>query len=286
MKKALCVGINDYAGFNNDLRGCVNDANDWAALLEYAGYQIDKVLDSQATKSAILGRLDNLITSAASGDEIVFTFSGHGTSVVDRSGDEKDGYDEALVAYDGVIVDDELRVIIQKAQPGVHIVVISDSCFSGTVTRALMSNIAKPRFLKTEDIPPTAVLKKKFLQDEDMVEVLISGCTDSEYSYDALINDRWNGAMTAYATSVMRKGQTYNQFYEKLRELLPSDDYPQTPQLEGSAANKNRPVFADNTGPVPSPEPIPSGGFWAWVKKYWWVILLAIILVIILWRVF
>lgn len=34
-KKALCVGINNYPfGDENDLKGCLNDANDWAALLK------------------------------------------------------------------------------------------------------------------------------------------------------------------------------------------------------------------------------------------------------------
>ena len=32
-KKALCIGINDYPGTQNDLNGCVNDARDWAAAL-------------------------------------------------------------------------------------------------------------------------------------------------------------------------------------------------------------------------------------------------------------
>ena len=32
-KKALCVGINNYPGTQNDLNGCVNDANAWAGLL-------------------------------------------------------------------------------------------------------------------------------------------------------------------------------------------------------------------------------------------------------------
>ncbi len=27
-KKALCIGINDYPGTQNDLSGCVNNAND------------------------------------------------------------------------------------------------------------------------------------------------------------------------------------------------------------------------------------------------------------------
>ena len=284
MKKALCVGINNYPGFTNDLKGCVNDANDWEVILAHAGFSVDKVLDSDATRQTILNKLDSLIVNAQPDDEIVFTYSGHGTSVTDKNDDEGDGYDEALVAYDGNIVDDELRVVLQKARMGVHITVIADSCFSGTVTRALMSDKARPRYLITEKIPPTATLKKKLLSDEDMVEILITGCSDSEYSYDAEINGRWNGAMTAYATSVMKNGQTYNEFYTHLRKLLPSDDFPQTPQLEGSDANKNRTVFATNEKPLPHPDPVQTGGLWGWIQKYWWVIALVIAAVILLRR--
>lgn len=284
MKKALCVGINNYPGFTNDLKGCVNDANDWGVMLEHAGFAVDKVLDSDATKNTILNKLDELISNAVADDDIVFTYSGHGTSVTDKSGDEIDGYDEALVAYDATILDDELRAILQKTQSGVHIVVIADSCFSGTVTRVLMSDKARPRYLITDKIPETATLKKKLLSDEEMIEVLITGCSDLEYSYDAQINGRWNGAMTAYATSVMKQGQTYNEFYQKLRALLPSDDYPQTPQLEGSNENKNRLVFATNDEPLPSPDPVQTGGFWGWLKKYWWIVVLVIAAVIVLRR--
>ena len=33
MKRALCVGINDYPVRGADLKGCVNDAKAWARLL-------------------------------------------------------------------------------------------------------------------------------------------------------------------------------------------------------------------------------------------------------------
>lgn len=286
MKKALCVGINNYPGFQNDLQGCVNDANDWAALLDHAGFQVVKILDDQATRSNMLNKLNDLVVNAAAGDEIVFTYSGHGTQVADRSGDEIDGYDEALYVYDGSIIDDELRAILQKTPADVHVVVVADSCFSGTVTRALDSETATPRFVKTEDIPDTVRLKRHLLSDEDMVEVLLTGCTDSEYSYDAEINGRWNGAMTAYAVSVMRAGQTWESFYQQLRLRLPSNAYPQTPQLEGSEANKNRLVFASNDEPLPHPDPVDGGGFWDWLKKYWWVILVVLVAGFVVWRFF
>ena len=36
-KTAVCVGINDYPDGVGDLRGCVNDADDWASLLTAQG---------------------------------------------------------------------------------------------------------------------------------------------------------------------------------------------------------------------------------------------------------
>ena len=39
-KTALCIGINNYPGTQNDLNGCVNDANDWTAELKARGYTV------------------------------------------------------------------------------------------------------------------------------------------------------------------------------------------------------------------------------------------------------
>ncbi|MDF1550031.1 MAG: caspase family protein [Bacteroidales bacterium] len=250
MKRAICVGINNYPGTVNDLSGCVNDVNDWAKLLNSFGFQTTKIFNEQATKNNILNALENLVKEAKLGDVVVFTYSGHGTQVLDTSGDEEDGYDEALYVYDGTLIDDEINAILKTADKNAEIIVIADSCFSGTVTKALALKAAKRRFVKTDTIPPTAVLKNRFLAkatEENMLEILISGCSDKEYSYDAFINGRWNGAMTAFATSIIKPEQTYNEFYSKLREKLPSEEYPQTPQLEGSEANKNKLVFTEKT---------------------------------------
>jgi metacaspase-1 len=251
MKKAICIGINNYPGTVNDLNGCVNDANDWSTLLTSFGFETTKIIDNQATKSNILTSFESLINNASAGDVVVLTYSGHGTQVLDTSGDEQDAYDEALCAYDENIIDDELGLILKNANTGVQIIVISDSCFSGTVTRIMKSDTIRSRFIKTDDIPPTATLKKKFLakaSEENMVEILLSGCSDSEYSYDAFINGKWNGVMTANAISIIKPEQTYIEFYTKLRKVLPSNDYPQTPQLEGAEKNKSKLVFSEKTG--------------------------------------
>jgi hypothetical protein len=61
-----------------------------------------------------------------------------------------------------------------------------------------------------------------------MPEILIAGCSDSEYSYDAEFDGRPNGAMTALALRVIKQNPdvTYREFYAGLRAFLPSEDYP------------------------------------------------------------
>ena len=56
-------------------------------------------------------------------------------SIADRNFDEPDGRDETWCLYDGMLLDDELYRLWAEFQPGVRIVVLSDSCHSGTVTR-------------------------------------------------------------------------------------------------------------------------------------------------------
>ncbi len=265
MKQAICVGINNYPGMFNDLQGCVNDANDWAGLLTEFGFVVDVLLDDQGTRENIKAALHNLVVTLGPGDYGVFTYSGHGTYNRDTSGDEPDSYDEALYVYDGILLDDELREILNDLQPQASLTFISDSCFSGTVTRVQedTTHYAKPRYMPVLGYDPLIPVKTHFLAEADMLELLLSGCSDSEYSYDAYINGRYNGAMSRYAIDTIRAnpGTTFNEFYMALRQLLPSQEYPQTPQLEGSEANKARvlfePLSPDEPQPEPEPEPQP-----------------------------
>jgi len=89
------------------------------------------------------------------------------------------------------------------------------------------------------------VATRIFYPEENMNEILISGCLPTEYSYDARINSRNNGAMSANALAILKQQRdiTFNDFYKKLRAVLPSSRYAQTPQLEGSDANKARLMF-------------------------------------------
>jgi hypothetical protein len=264
-RKALCVGINDYPYDGSDLNGCVNDAKAWAQVLEelYGFEDIAMLLDAEATKKRMLDGLKTLLAGAKAGDVLVFTNSSHGSYKADTDGDEEK-YDECLCPYDVAdndIVDDELRTLFENVAAGVRLTVILDNCHSGTATRAPVSEIIpglrtpddrRVRFLspalrggKVLENPWKAKSKRAIKHPESaMKDVLLSGCSDKEYSYDANIEGTYHGAMTFYAIRAIRESPdllTYNRLHKRIVSLI--EDYPQNPQLEGSNENKRRKLF-------------------------------------------
>lgn len=244
-KMALCTGINDYPGAGADLSGCVNDAMDFARLLRERGYETMELFDAAVTRSNLIVELRRMLTEARFGDTVIFTFSGHGTWVPDLEGDEPDGRDEALVCHDytsgGLLMDDELFAISQLRRRGVRFLIVSDSCHSGSVMRFAGSGAAgTPRFM-----PPSMFLQGAALDRARSVEsappkgrprtgaILISGCRDEEYSYDASFGGRPNGACTRAALDALMEEPhpTVARWYAGIRRRLPSALYPQTPQL-------------------------------------------------------
>lgn len=147
MLKAILVGLkqvdpNAYGGWNgtNGCAGCEKDVDALTRIVESIGYSVTTLKTAQATRSAIIGALESAANQLKSGDTLVFFFSGHGGQQPDvAGGDESDGRDETLVAYDGELVDDQLNGAWLKFKAGVRIFMLSDSCNSGTNYRGLRS---------------------------------------------------------------------------------------------------------------------------------------------------
>lgn len=277
-KTALCIGINDYPGTQMDLAGCVNDAHDWAEALGSRGYAVEVLTDAQATLAAMREAFTKIIAGAASGDSVVITYAGHGTYVPDQNDDEVDGLDEALCPHDirtsGALIDDEIHEIFASRKRGVKLVLISDSCHSGTVTRAAPADpdalgAPRPRFLPIANWMPEAQLPRgaggKPLTSLAVAsgaspfagalskradDLLLSGCKEgpNNFSYDASMRGRPNGAFTYYALKALAKlppKATYAQWHAAINpQFLPSASYPQSPQIVGSAAARKRIAFA------------------------------------------
>lgn len=94
-KLALCIGVNDYPGTGSDPAGCVNDAYDWAALKQ-RGFDVQMLLNRQATGEGIRKAIRAIVGEAKAGDSVVIQYSGHGSFVRDKDGDEPNGTDECL----------------------------------------------------------------------------------------------------------------------------------------------------------------------------------------------
>lgn len=150
---ALHIGINQV---DNDSYGveipplfaCENDASAWEKLSQSNGFNSQVLLSSSATADNIIKQIKDSAKQLKSGDVFFLTYSGHGSQIPDLNHDEEDTLDECWIAYDKPVLDDELGTLWTKFNEGVKIVLISDSCHSGTMAKSFKSKkILHPRNL-------------------------------------------------------------------------------------------------------------------------------------------
>ena len=84
--------------------------------------------------------------------------------------------------------------------------------------------------------------------EAQMKEVLLTGCNDTEKSYEAVLGGAPHGVMSYYALRVIEESNyrlTYQQLHNRVKELIARNEtrYPQHPQLEGSDDSKRRQIF-------------------------------------------
>lgn len=156
-KRASLIGISHYPQTtrNNpctwtNIHGS-NDVRLLRGTLQKQGFRITTLTNAQATASHIRRALKRLCQQAAKGDMVVIHFSGHGQPFEDLSGDEADGWDEAIVPYDAKkcysrtytgrchIIDDELERYINNLRttvgPRGFVYVVLDACHMGGASR-------------------------------------------------------------------------------------------------------------------------------------------------------
>ena len=77
VKRALFIGNNTYE--ENPLSKCINDAREVSAVFSDIGYQVTTAFDLTCERSRVI--LERFKEDIAPGDEVVFSFSGHGMQV-------------------------------------------------------------------------------------------------------------------------------------------------------------------------------------------------------------
>jgi hypothetical protein len=167
---ALYIGIADYqnlapaalgvrAGdWGTDLKYAANDPKGVNTMLTNIGFfnpalgagKADDALlltEAGAKLADIRSAFEWLASHADENTLVIIFYSGHGGRVADDNGDESDGYDEFIAAYDtsqgsgtyaNILRDDELNSLLSTLKSQ-RVVVFLDACFSGGMAGASLS---------------------------------------------------------------------------------------------------------------------------------------------------
>jgi len=253
---SIHIGLNHvnptaYGGWDGELAGCINDARDMKAIADSLGYTSTIVTDAQATAAEVARLIGQAARQLSSGDICLVTYSGHGGQMNDVTSDEPDDKDETWVLWDRQMLDDELNGLWASFSVGVRILLISDSCHSGTVARmgAFQRKFRNVEFAAEYELHPNQAprlrlgnpiaLLRNYEANRGDYEVsqwvpkpivhasvtLISGCQDNQFSADG---DR-NGLFTQRLLEVWNKGAftgNYERFHSAILARMPSDQSP------------------------------------------------------------
>lgn len=236
-KMLLSYAINNYPGTGNDLNGCINDQTDLINALP-KDWTVRAFKDSEVTARNFRDNIRNYILGMKAGDFLIIQYSGHGTRLRDNSGDEEDGYDEAICLYDGNFSDDSFNELMMLIPDGAKVMVILDSCFSGTATRK--AGYLKPRYIAPEEEP---WIHNKKRSTAPINHILFSGCRSDQTSADAYINGRYNGAFTFFWLRAMNLNMTYREWIAETVRLISLNGFEQVPQLEGPEDMLNQKIL-------------------------------------------
>lgn len=248
------IGINEvdpdhYAGWSGPLGACEKDANDMQQIASQQNFETTLLNTRSATRDAVKSAVLKAASELKAGDFFLMSYSGHGGQVKDVNGDEEDGLDETWCLYDGQLIDDELAIMWAEFAPGIRVFVISDSCHSGSVSKAvpnsdsMMDMVSGPlassnqvddlvfRFMPRERSLETFRQNRSFYS-EIQYQIpsppprirttvrLMSGCQDDQLSYEG--ND--NGRFTEALKSVWGNGEfsgDYAQFHQCIVSEMP-----------------------------------------------------------------
>lgn len=285
---SLHVGVNKvdetrYTGTNHSiLCGCENDARAMADVAIANCFTVlDLLVSERATFGAVAAWLEYVVTDLDAGDAFLFTFSGHGASLVyttlypngSEDPDAEDKHDEGFVLYDLVMKDNYLNTYLRRFKPGVRVILVADCCHSRTIHSFGESSdkhdppddsnaprCRKNRRMKIEHASQTSARQKDLYKlfddyysklgrginrniEADMV--LLSACDDNQMAADGPDH----GLFTKTMLEVLRSGANgdgspFTGSYERLVEAMkPKTGNAQVPGaiLLGPSARGNTP---------------------------------------------
>ncbi|MCY7377473.1 MAG: caspase family protein [Pyrinomonadaceae bacterium] len=247
-------------GFKEDAAGAANDK--FPCGQQTANSNVKTLCSEQATQAAIRENFKKqLIDNAKNyfvvnkmtasdrdkGANVVFYYSGHGSKLEDKNGDESDGIDETIVAQDSDrngardIPDDDFDTFYKElSQYTTNITFMFDSCHSGTVTRGGSPKSVERNFpTKNNSRGGNPTLSDGISVGANSNYVTISGSLPTQESQEDIFIDpttkeeKWDGALTYNFVNLLRQNPdlTYREIINLMRPAVAK--FNQTPQVEG-----------------------------------------------------
>lgn len=243
---SLHIGVNvvdrDHYGSDMQLSGPVPDAVAMQVLASDQGFETSIVLDAEASCGNVAEGIAAAAQKLQSGDIFMLTYAGHGSQVFDYTGDETDGLDETWCLHDRMLLDDEIYQLLGLFQSNVRVLVISDSCHSGTVARKsaakdLLSDspvfrgLPREAALQIEEKHRPIYKAAKFLSlrgerthPAAAIE-LLAACQDNQLALDLGAN----GLFTQHLLALWNDGRfdgSFSNFFRALRDGMPPYQSP------------------------------------------------------------
>lgn len=207
---ALVVGVDQYPN-DVSLDGAVRDAEDVYRSISAAGFTVVKFTNAEARKDDIRKAWTDMVATAAAGDTVIFTYAGHGAQMPELiPGDEADGLDEflQLPGFDRnryaetsneIIVDNEMNAWFSEAESkGVHVLFVSDSCFSGGMSRSISGKSRLAPAVKVKLAPPSQeAIEGANLKEINFKQVtVLAASLESQPTPEVIIDGEPRGALS------------------------------------------------------------------------------------------
>ena len=231
---ALIVGVStaNPAGWTaRALPGVLEDLRAYPPFFEKRGFETTTLPDHKATHDAVLNEIKAAARKLRDGDFFAFAFSGHGAEKGGPGGDESQ--DELLLTYDEEIVDDELGEIWPKFAAGVRIVLLTDSCHSGTAYRDAVKVGETRRSATRANARPVGLgLTSSGTKDAYKINaklIHLSGCLDDQTSQDT----SRGGAFSRALIEAMDEDQPadYTALHRQIKSRLAARGFSQISQM-------------------------------------------------------
>lgn len=182
---ALTIGLNSvnpehYSGWARNLNSCEADAIDMADIAKSEKFSTKVLIAKEGIRSNVIEEILNAAQSLKRGDIFMMAYSCNGGEVPDLN-TLTDTYTlHTACLYDGQLINYELFSLLAKFQKGVRILIFTDSCHSGTVTKSAFfqgSIAARSSAVSSEPVRyklmPQHVSLRTYRQNKNFYEKII-----------------------------------------------------------------------------------------------------------------